>query len=189
MCFHHCCFYPRLSMTAKTTITTTTKMTTSDICKMMATFTITATMSKTEVSRVQAQFRTNPLRVMGDCTYEYCKADNLTTTMTLMITMLSTKPVNFRWAAPMEPQKDQAPVRLWQTNSQIYSPNSYAEVTCQYYCCLRRIHQGIYGNYPFSITKKIMVIYLYPFLVVITQFFSLIIMINDCISILTGSPG
>ena len=36
---------------------------------------------------------------------------------------------------------------------------------------------------------KIMVIYLYPFLVVITQLFSWIIFINDCICILTGSPG
>ena len=82
-------------MTAKTTITTTTTMTTSDICKMMTTFTITATMSKTEVSRVQAQFRTNPLRFVGDWTYEYCKAANMTPTMRLMITMISTKPVDF----------------------------------------------------------------------------------------------
>ena len=36
---------------------------------------------------------------------------------------------------------------------------------------------------------EIMVIYPYPFLVVITQFFSCIIFINDCICILTGSPG
>ena len=36
---------------------------------------------------------------------------------------------------------------------------------------------------------KIMVIYPYPFLVVITPFFSWIIFINDCICILTGSPG
>ena len=37
--------------------------------------------------------------------------------------------------------------------------------------------------------RKIMVIYLYPFLVVITQFFSCIIFIDDCICILNGSPG
>ena len=36
---------------------------------------------------------------------------------------------------------------------------------------------------------KIMVIYPYPFLVVITQLFSCTIFINDCICILTGSPG
>ena len=36
---------------------------------------------------------------------------------------------------------------------------------------------------------KIMVIYPYPFLVVVTQLFSWIIFINDCIWILTGSPG
>ena len=36
---------------------------------------------------------------------------------------------------------------------------------------------------------EIMVTYPYPFLVVITQFFSCIIFINDCICILTGSPG
>ena len=36
---------------------------------------------------------------------------------------------------------------------------------------------------------KIMVIYHYPFLVVITQLFSCIIFINGCICILTGSPG
>ena len=36
---------------------------------------------------------------------------------------------------------------------------------------------------------KIMVIYPYPFLVVITQLFSWITFINDCICILTGSPG
>ena len=36
---------------------------------------------------------------------------------------------------------------------------------------------------------KIMVIYHYPFVVVIIQFFSWIILINDCICILTGSPG
>ena len=36
---------------------------------------------------------------------------------------------------------------------------------------------------------KIMVIYPYPFLVVITQLFSCIILINYCICILTGSPG
>ena len=35
---------------------------------------------------------------------------------------------------------------------------------------------------------KIMVIYLYPFLVVVTQLFSWIIFITDCICILTGSP-
>ena len=35
---------------------------------------------------------------------------------------------------------------------------------------------------------EIMVIYPYPFLVVITQLFSCIIFINDCIYILTGSP-
>ena len=35
---------------------------------------------------------------------------------------------------------------------------------------------------------KIMVIYPYPFLVVITQLFSWIIFINDCIRILTGAP-
>ena len=35
----------------------------------------------------------------------------------------------------------------------------------------------------------LMVIYPYPFLVVITQLFSSIIIINDCIYILTGSPG
>ena len=29
----------------------------------------------------------------------------------------------------------------------------------------------------------------YPFLVVITQLFSCIIFINDCICVLTGSPG
>ena len=34
-----------------------------------------------------------------------------------------------------------------------------------------------------------MVIYPYPFLVVITQLFSNIIFINDCVCILTGSPG
>ena len=36
---------------------------------------------------------------------------------------------------------------------------------------------------------KIMVIYPYPFLVVMTQLFSWIIFINDCICVLTGSPG
>ena len=36
---------------------------------------------------------------------------------------------------------------------------------------------------------KIMVIYLYPFLVVVTQFFSCIIFVNDCIFILTISSG
>ena len=36
---------------------------------------------------------------------------------------------------------------------------------------------------------KIMVIYLYPFFMVITQFSSYIILINYCIHILTGSPG
>ena len=36
---------------------------------------------------------------------------------------------------------------------------------------------------------RIMVIYPYPFLVVITQLFSWIIFINYCICILTGSPG
>ena len=36
---------------------------------------------------------------------------------------------------------------------------------------------------------KIMVIYPYPFLVVINQLFSCIIFIDDCICILTGSPG
>ena len=36
---------------------------------------------------------------------------------------------------------------------------------------------------------KIMVIYPYPLLVVITQFFSWIIFIHGCIRILTGSPG
>ena len=36
---------------------------------------------------------------------------------------------------------------------------------------------------------KIMAIYPYPLLVVITQLFSWIIFINDCICILTGSPG
>ena len=36
---------------------------------------------------------------------------------------------------------------------------------------------------------KILVIHPYPFLVVITQLFSWIILINDCIFILTGSPG
>ena len=36
---------------------------------------------------------------------------------------------------------------------------------------------------------KIMVIYPYPFLVVINQLFSWIIFINDCISILIGSSG
>ena len=36
---------------------------------------------------------------------------------------------------------------------------------------------------------KIMVIYHYPFVVVITQLFSCIIFINGCICILTGSPG
>ena len=35
---------------------------------------------------------------------------------------------------------------------------------------------------------KIMVIYPYPFLVVITKLFSCIICINDCICILAGSP-
>ena len=35
---------------------------------------------------------------------------------------------------------------------------------------------------------KIMENYPYPFLVVISQFFSLVIFINDCICILTGSP-
>ena len=35
---------------------------------------------------------------------------------------------------------------------------------------------------------EIMVIYFYPFLVVITLLFSWIIFINDCICILTGSP-
>ena len=34
-----------------------------------------------------------------------------------------------------------------------------------------------------------MAIYPYPFFVVITQLFSCIIFINDCICILTGSPG
>ena len=36
---------------------------------------------------------------------------------------------------------------------------------------------------------EIMVIYPYPFVVVITQLFSWIIFINDCICILTGSSG
>ena len=35
---------------------------------------------------------------------------------------------------------------------------------------------------------KIMVIYHYPVFVVITQFFSCIIPMNDCICILTGPP-
>ena len=37
--------------------------------------------------------------------------------------------------------------------------------------------------------QKIMAIYPYPFLVVITQLFSWIIFIHDCICILTGSHG
>ena len=37
--------------------------------------------------------------------------------------------------------------------------------------------------------QNIMVIFTYPFLVVITQLFSLIIFINDFTYILTGSPG
>ena len=37
--------------------------------------------------------------------------------------------------------------------------------------------------------REIMVIYPYPFLVVITQLFSCVIFINDCIRILTGLPG
>ena len=49
--------------------------------------------------------------------------------------------------------------------------------------------QDIDGNYLFSITISIMVIYPYPSLVVITQLFSCIIFINDCICTLTDSPG
>ena len=37
--------------------------------------------------------------------------------------------------------------------------------------------------------NKVMVIYPYPFLVVLTQFFPWIIFINGCICILTGPPG
>ena len=44
-------------------------------------------------------------------------------------------------------------------------------------------------DFPVLRYHKIMVIYLYPFLVVITQLFSWMIFINDCIRILTGSPG
>ena len=43
-------------------------------------------------------------------------------------------------------------------------------------------------NYSFSITK-IMAIYPYPFLVIITQLIYWIILLNDCICILTGSTG
>ena len=42
---------------------------------------------------------------------------------------------------------------------------------------------------PILCYHEIMIIYPYPFLVVITQFFSYIIFINGCICILTGSPG
>ena len=42
---------------------------------------------------------------------------------------------------------------------------------------------------PFLRYHKIMVIYPYPLLVVITPLFSCIIFINDCICILNGSPG
>ena len=42
---------------------------------------------------------------------------------------------------------------------------------------------------PILCYHKIMVIYPYPFLVVITLLFSWIIFINDCICILTGSPN
>ena len=45
------------------------------------------------------------------------------------------------------------------------------------------------GNLSVLCYHTIMVIYPYPFFVVITQFFSWIILINDCICILTGSPG
>ena len=41
---------------------------------------------------------------------------------------------------------------------------------------------------PVLYHHEIMVIYPYPFWVVITQLFSWIILINDCICILTGSP-
>ena len=50
-----------------------------------------------------------------------------------------------------------------------------------------------YGGHTWKLTvlhyNKIMLIYLYPFLLVITQFFTCIICIIDCICILTGSPG
>ena len=53
---------------------------------------------------------------------------------------------------------------------------------------LGRLHQHIW-ELPVLCYHKIMVIYPSPFLVVINQFFSCIICINDCICILTGLPG
>ena len=53
-----------------------------------------------------------------------------------------------------------------------------------YNTCLKHI-----WDLPVLRYHKIMVIYPYPFLVVITQLFSCIIFNNDCICILTGSPG
>ena len=42
---------------------------------------------------------------------------------------------------------------------------------------------------PVLCYHEIMVIYPYLFLVIITQLFSWLIFINDCICLLTGSPG
>ena len=42
---------------------------------------------------------------------------------------------------------------------------------------------------PVFHNHRVMVIYPYPFFVVITQFLACIIFINDCKHILTGSPG
>ena len=53
-------------------------------------------------------------------------------------------------------------------------------------------HTGLWDHrwdLPILHYHEIMVIFPYPFFVVITQLFSCIIFINDCICILTGSPG
>ena len=66
--------------------------------------------------------------------------------------------------------------RVWNTTALLYAHHQYTE-TGQ--------HRW---NLPVLCYHKIMVIYPYPFLVVITQFLSCIIFINDCICILNGSP-
>ena len=50
-------------------------------------------------------------------------------------------------------------------------------------------YMGHRWDLPVLRYHKIMVIYPYPFLVVITQLFSCIIFINEFTCILTGSPG
>ena len=61
-------------------------------------------------------------------------------------------------------------------------------ILCRY---LRLFYCPIVHRWELSVLHyhEIMVIYPYPFLVVITQLFSCIVFINDFICILTGSPG